>query len=102
MSNQRRSYTTEFKHEAASLVLDHGYSVPAACRSLDVGLTAMRRWVKQLREERGGVTPETKALTPEQKQVQELKAQVSRLKREKDILKKATALLISDEFKHMR
>ena len=102
MSNQRRSYTTEFKHEAACLVLDHGYSVPAACRSLDVGLTAMRRWVKQLREERGGVTPETKALTPEQQQIQQLKSQVRRLEREKDILKKATALLVRDLMNDLR
>lgn len=102
MINKRRSYTTEFKLEAASLVLDHGHSISETSRSLDVGLTAIRRWVSQLKEERGGVTPKTKALTPDQKQIQQLKAQVRLLEREKLILKKATALLISDDIKHMR
>ena len=35
MKKQRRSFSTGFKHEAACLVLDQGYSVPEACRSLD-------------------------------------------------------------------
>ena len=37
MTRLRRSFTAEFKLEAASLVLDQGYSVPEASRSLDVG-----------------------------------------------------------------
>lgn len=44
MARQRRSFSTEFRREAASLVLDQGYSVAEACRSLDVGETALRRW----------------------------------------------------------
>lgn len=48
MNKQRRSFTPEFKQEAASLVLDQGYTIAQACTSLDVGESAMRRWVKQL------------------------------------------------------
>ena len=54
------------KLSSAKLVLDDGYSFPEAARSLEVGETALRRWVKQLQEERGGTTPNSKALTPEQ------------------------------------
>ena len=97
MARQRKTYSPEFKQEAASLVLDQGYSVPEASRSLDVGETAIRRWVDQLKAERDGVTPKGKALTPEQQRIQELEKQVNRLEREKSILKKATALLMSDE-----
>lgn len=97
MKRIRRTFTTEFKHEAACLVLDQGYSYTQAARSLDIGSTALRRWVDQLQSERGGTTPDTKALTAEQQRIQELEAQVSRLEREKSILKKATALLMSDE-----
>ena len=43
MTRLRRSFTAEFKLEAASLVLDQGYSVPEASRSLDVGETVLRR-----------------------------------------------------------
>ena len=87
MTRLRRSFTAEFKLEAASLVLDQGYSVPEASRSLDVGETVLRRWVQQLQSERTGTTPIGKALTPEQQKIQELEARINRLEREKDILK---------------
>lgn len=99
---QRRTFTPEFKLEAASLVIDKGYSYPEACRSLDIGESALRRWVDQLKNERNGVTPNATALTPEQQKIQELEAKVKRLEDEKRILKKATALLMSDEYKNMR
>ncbi len=48
------------------------------------------------------MTLTTKALTPEQKKIQELEARINRLEREKSILKKATALLMSDELERSR
>jgi len=93
----RRTFSVQFKRDAAGLVLDQGYSVSQACEAMSVGQTAMRRWVDQLRGERGGTTPmKTKALAPEQQRIQELEQQVHKLEREKEILKKATALLMSD------
>ncbi|WP_213154721.1 IS3-like element IS222 family transposase [Pseudomonas aeruginosa] len=88
MSKQRRTFSAEFKREAAALVLDQGYSHIDACRSLGVVDSALRRWVKQLQAERQGVTPKSKALTPEQQKIQELEARINRLEREKAILKK--------------
>ncbi len=102
MIRQRRSFSAEFKLEAACLVLDQGYSIAEASRSLNVGETGLRRWVTQLEKERGGSTPVSKALTPEQQKIQELEARVHRLEREKSILKKATALLMSDEVERTR
>ena len=102
MTRSRRSFSTEFKHEAACLVLDQDYSIPEACRSLGVGETALRRWVKQLQQERGGITPTSQALTVEQQRIQELEARIQRLEQEKSILKKATALLMSDEMNRTR
>lgn len=102
MTRKRRTFTTEFKREAACLVLDQGYSMAEASGSLDIGETALRRWVKQLEAERGGVTPMARAMTSEQQRIQELEAQVKRLELEKTILKKATALLMSDEIPRTR
>lgn len=102
MTKKRRSFSPEFKQEAASLVLDQGYSFAQACTSLGMGESALRRWVQQLSEEREGITPRGKALTPEQRLIKELEARCSRLEREKDILKKATALLMSDEMNRTR
>jgi transposase len=102
MVKKRRSFTTEFKLEAAQLVTDQGYSITQASQSLGVGQSAMRRWVKQLEQERTGVTPKSKALTPEQQRIKELEARIDRLEREKTILKKATALLMSEQMQHTR
>ena len=100
MARKRRTFSKEFKLEAACLVLDKGYSIQEACHSLDIG--GLRRWVQQLERERNGETPISKALTPEQQKIQELEARVNRLEREKSILKKATALLMSEEMNNIR
>ena len=102
MARLRRSFNADFKREAANLVLKEGYSVADASRSLDIGETALRRWIDQLEGERLGVTPKAKAFTDEQRRIQELEAQVRRLEQEKSILKKATALLMSDEMNRTR
>ena len=98
MKRQRRSFSPEFKLEVANLVLEQNYTVAEASKAMGVGETVLRRWVKQLQAERCGITPASKALTPEQKKIQELEARIKRLETEKRILKKATALLMSDEF----
>ena len=102
MARQRRSFSTECKSEAANLVVNQGYTINEASRSLGVGETALRRWVSQRGQERIGITPKSKALTPDQQKIQELEARVNRLEREKAILKKATALLMSDELDRTR
>ena len=99
MTKTRNRFSTEFKHEAASLVLDKNYTVTEACNAMGVGYTAMRRWVKQLESERGGTTPKAKAITTDQQKIQALEAKIKQIEWEKDILKKATALLMSDTVK---
>ena len=102
MTKQRRVFSAEFKREAADLVLKQNYSFIEASRSLGIGESALRRWVGQLQQERTGVTPLSKALTPEQQKIQELEARIARLEREKSILKKATALLMSEDLERSR
>jgi transposase len=41
MARQRRSFSTEFKSEAANLVVNQGYSISEASRSLGVGETVI-------------------------------------------------------------
>ena len=45
----RRTFSPEFKCEAADLVLDRGYSVAQACEAMGVGKIAMQRQVRQLK-----------------------------------------------------
>ncbi len=96
MTRRTTNYTTEFKNEAASLVLDKDYSIDEACTAIGIGATALRRWTKQLAAERGGETPKAKALTTDQQKIQALEARIKQIEWEKDILKKATALLMSE------
>ena len=77
MTRLRRSFTAQFKLDAASLVLDLGYSVPEASHSLNVSETVLRYGVQQLPSERTGTTPIGNALTPEQQKIQELEARIN-------------------------
>lgn len=102
MAKTRRTFSPEFKLEAAQLVVDQGYTIKAACDAMGVGKSTMEYWVRQLREERQGKTPTSSAITPEQRRIQELEKQIRRLEEEKEILKKATALLMSDSLNNLR
>ena len=99
MTKKRPSFTPEFKQEAASLVLDKDYSIAEASTAMGVGNTALRRWVEQLKAERVGTTPKAKAITVDQQTIQALQARIKKVEWENDILKKATALLMSDSIK---
>ena len=92
MGRTRRSFTTEFKRDAVALVRQQGYSVPQACQALNIGDTALRRWLAQIEAEASGTPPKGKALTLDQQRIQTLEAQVKRLEMEKAILKKAATL----------
>ena len=91
MKKERSKFTPEFKLEAVSLLLNKNYTVMQACAALEIGPTALRRWIKQYKQEQQGIIPEgCIALSPEQRQIQELQKRIERLELEKDILKKAT------------
>lgn len=102
MAKKRRTFSPEFKLEAACLVLDQGYTIKTACDAVGVGKSTLEYWIRQLKAERQGETPTATALTPEQRKIQELEKQIRRLEMEKDILKKATALLMSDSLSNSR
>ena len=48
------------------------------------------------KEHKGQPVQGTKAITEDQRQIQDLKAKIKRMEMEAEILKKATALLMSD------
>ena len=54
MTKKRRSFTTEFKLEAAQLVTQQGYSAAEASRSLGVSDVLLGRWVRQLKKREHG------------------------------------------------
>ena len=50
----KKQYTKEFKLDAVSLVLDQGYSVAEAARSLENNANMLRRWIKELQADDNG------------------------------------------------
>ena len=56
----------------------------------------------QLKEERAGKSPKASPMTPEQLRIRELEKRLQRVEMENDILKKATALLMSDSLNNSR
>ena len=51
---KRRNFSPELKRESAPLVVDQNYTVSDAAKAMDVGLSTMTEWFKQLRDERQG------------------------------------------------
>lgn len=99
----RARFTPEFKLESSQLVLDQGYSIREASKAMSVGKSTMDKWVRQLKSERDGTTlVGAKPITEEQRRIKELEKRVKRLELEKEILKKASALLMSDSLNGLR
>lgn len=99
---KRPNFSPQFRLEAAQLVVDQGYKVREAAEAMGVGKSTMNKWVRQLRAERQGKAPIATPMTEDQRRIRELEKQVKRLEMEKEILKKASALLMSDELNGLR
>jgi len=98
----RPTFSPEFRLETAQLVVDQSYTHQEAAKAMGVGYSTLSKWVKQLREERAGKTPVAMPMTPEQLEIRELKKRIERVELEKVILKKATAVLMSDSLNSSR
>jgi transposase len=99
---RRRTFTAEFKLEAAQLVVEQNYSIREAASAMNVGKSTMEKWVRQLRNELNGTATHPTALTPDQRTIKALEKRIRRIELEKEILKKATALLMSDPMNNIR
>ena len=96
-----KHFKPEFRLEVAQLVVDKGYSVRDAAEAMNVGKSTVDKWARDLKKERGGSSVSSSVpMTPDQVRIRELEKQLRRSEEEKAILKKATALLISDSMKN--
>jgi len=92
-------FKPEFRLEVAQLVVDKGYSVREAAEAMNVGKSTVDKWARQLKLERDGVSPAATPLTEDKLKIRELEKRIRRIEEEKEILKKATALLMSDSMR---
>lgn len=91
MSRKRRAFDASFKLQVVQMIKDQGLSITQVCRDMDLGETAVRRWVQQYEAELSGQTGVGKPLTPEQQRIRQLEAENRQLKQDNDLLKKASA-----------
>ena len=91
MSQKRREFDSAFKLEVVKMIQANGLSIPQVCQDMDVGETAVRRWLKQAEAEQLGQAGIGKALTPEQQRIRQLEAENRQLKSDNELLKKVSA-----------
>lgn len=82
------------KSEAVHQVVHEHQSVPQVCKAMNVGPTALRRWVRAWQGERTPLEPED--ANKQRQRVIELEAQVTQLEEERDVLKKSIAFFVRD------
>jgi transposase len=87
----RRTFDAAFKLQVVRMVRDQELSVSQVCKDLDIGETAVRRWLDQYDAEKSGDLGLGKPLTPEQQRIRQLEAENRQLKSDNDLLKKASA-----------
>ena len=87
---KRRSFSDEFKQSAVDLIVKQGYSFKAAAEAVNVDVTSLRDWHRQLapQPEPCSESATIQELTEENKR---LRKQLQRAEMEREILKKATA-----------
>jgi transposase len=98
----RPNYSPEFKLEVAQQVVDEGRLVREVAESLGLGKSTVDKWSRQLKNERNGNLSSATPLTSEQITIRELERKIKRLEEDNTILKKASALLISDSMNGFR
>ena len=91
MKKERRSFTEEFKLEVARMVVDQGMDVPAVCKDMKLGPTAVRRWADQYKADQRGQPGIGKPLTAEQQRIRQLEQENRQLRSDNELLKKASA-----------
>ena len=94
MSQKRthKQYTKDFKEEAVALVLEQGYSVTQAAKSLGIGASMLYKWKEKIEAQRNGVA----LVEDERDELKRLRKEVKELRMEKEILKKASAFFAKE------
>lgn len=75
MSRKRRTFDPAFKLQVVHMIKAQDLSVGQVCRDVDLGETAVRRWVAQFDAEQAGHSGIGKPLTAEQQRIRQLEAE---------------------------
>lgn len=91
MTRQRKKFDTNLKLEVVRMIKEQGLSVQHVSQSMEIGETAIRRWLTQYDAEQSGQRGIGNPLTVEQQRIRHLEVENRQLRMDVDILKKASA-----------
>lgn len=94
MSRKRRSFTPEFKEEAARLVVESSRPVASVAREQGLNEQTLRNWVSAYRETHAADEPPLSI--SERARLRELEKEVRELRLEREFLGKAAAFFASE------
>ena len=87
----RRTFDANFKLQVAQMVKVQGLSISQVCKDMDLGESAVRRWLSQFGAEQQGQSGIGKPLTAEHQRIRQLETENRQLRGDVEILKKASA-----------
>jgi transposase len=91
MTRKRRKFDASFKLEVVRMIREQGLSVSHVSQTMDIGETAIRRWMDQYEAEQQGQPGIGKPLTAEQQRIRQLEQENRQLRSDVEVLKKASA-----------
>lgn len=89
-TKKRKTYTPEYRREAARLVIDTGRPIVTVAAEINVGAQLLGRWV-QLERDRMGAPPEAPLDVSERAELERLRAENADLRLDNEFLGKAAA-----------
>lgn len=93
-TKKRRTYTPEYRREAAHLVIDTGRVIAAVAAEIGVGAQLLGRWVG-LERQRLGEPPQAPLDVSERAELDRLRNEVAELRMDNEFLGKAAAFFAS-------
>ena len=90
-TRKRKTFDPSLKLEVVRMVREQGQSIQNVSESMNIGQTAIRRWLTQYGAEQNGQAGIGKPLTAEQQRIRQLEAENQQLRQDVTILKKASA-----------
>ncbi|AKT50226.1 transposase [Arsenicicoccus sp. oral taxon 190] len=94
MGAKRKSYTPQYRVDAARLVIDSGRAIAEVSREIGVGEQLLGRWVAAERARM--VDPPPAVDVNERAELERLRAENAQLRMDREFLKKAAAFFVAE------
>jgi transposase len=89
-TRKRKTFDPSLNLEVVRMIKEQGQSVQNVSESMDIGQTAIRRWLTQYSAEQSVQSGIGKSLTAEQQRIRQLELENQQLRQHVNILKKAS------------